>query len=160
MKKFLLIAVFTIFSLSCGYKVKTYPHYTFFLKSFELKDPFLLQFKKEIEWVFKDKMFETGLKETKNGNSDFIVSIAVEHYKTFTVQSGSDNRQTAKEMRYRLECLIKFKDKLYDFKDTIKLYPKFPVKSDYFVDERKELGKDLAEQIALRVNSWITKITL
>ncbi len=158
MKKFLLIAVFTIFSLSCGYKVKTYPHYTFYLKSFEFKDPFLLQFKKDIEWFIKDKLFETGFLKTKNESSDFIVSIVVEHYKTFTVQSGSDNRQTAKEMVFKVKCLIKFKNKPYKFKDTIKLYPKFPVKSEYFVDERKELAIDLAEQIALRVNAWITKI--
>lgn len=159
MKKFLLIAVFTIFSFSCGYKVKTYPHYTFFLKTFEFKDPFLLQFKKEIEWGIKDKLFETGLRETEEGKSNYIFSIKIEHFKTYTIQSGSDNRQTAKELRYRLECSIQFKGKSYYFKDIIKLYPKFPVKSQYFIDKRKELAKELAEQIAIRVNSWITKIT-
>lgn len=159
MKRFVLIAVFTILSLSCGYRVQTYPHYTFFLKSFTLKDPFLLEFKKDIEWNIKDKLFERGFRETGDLEGDFVISITVEHYKTFTVQSGKDNRQTAEELRYRLSSVIKYKGKCYRFKDTVKLYRKFPVDSQSFVDSRNKTASVLAEQIALRINAWLTKLT-
>ncbi|BBB33096.1 hypothetical protein TTHT_1608 [Thermotomaculum hydrothermale] len=158
MKKLLIIFVLTILFISCGYKVNTYPQHTFILKAFNFNDPLLLQFKKDIEWKIKDNLYLSGYTESKDANPDFQVYLNVNNFKSFTVQSGSDNRQTAKELRYKVECTFIRNGKTFVFKDTIKLYQKFPVKSKYFVDKRKELAGQLAEEIALRVNSWITKI--
>ena len=160
MRKLVLLIVLTIFTLSCGYKVKTYPHYTFFVGAFDFRDPMLLEFKKEIEWIVKDGLYSLGFEDGSMENSDLVILLKVEHFKTITVQSGSDNRQTAKELRYRLNCTFKHNGKIYKFKDNIKLYQKFPVNSENFVDARKELATQLGEEIALRVNSWVTKVIL
>ncbi len=160
MKRLFFLIVFTIFSISCGYKVKTYPQLAFSLKSFDFKDPFLLEFKKDIEWRLKDKLYSSGFFESHSSNPELLIFIEVAHNKTFTVQSGSDNRQTARELNYVLKCSIVYKGRTNSFKDRIKIYEKFPVQSEYFLDKRKELAKQLGDEIALRLNSWITKIIL
>ncbi len=155
---FVFLVIISMFS--CGYKARMYPQESFCLKSFQLKDPFLLEFKKEIEWGVEKKLTLRGFYKSQSPDSDIVISLTLTCVKTITVQSGSDNRQTAKQFKYLLECDIWHKGKKHHFSSPIFLYQKFPVKQEFMVDRRSEIVEQLIDQISLKVNSWITKITL
>ncbi len=156
MKRIFLLFVFTIFLFSCGYKVKTFADKSFAIKSFKFHDSFLFEFKKDIEWSIEESLQDAGF--VKSSEPDFEIFVSLENIKSRTIQSGQDNRQTAKEIVYLLKAEIRKGENSKTFSDKIKVYQKFPVSSEYFVDKRKEIAKDLSNQIALRMEAWLSSL--
>ncbi len=159
MRKAALFLVFTILFAGCGYKVKKVSAYPVSFKTFSLKDPFLLRFKDEIFKNVREKVFQTGFAESDKPSSNTLqIFLYVENVRERTVQSGSDNRTTVSELFYNLKLKVKKGKKEYNFSDTVKVYDKFPVESDNFVDRRKEIAQNLSDQISLKVNAWLLSI--
>ncbi len=155
--RFFLLFVFTIFILSCGYKVRSEGSLVFNLTEFRLNDPLFIEYRKDMEWNIVENLKNEGLIVDEEKGCPLIIEI--KRIRERTIQSGSDNRQTAKELSFLIKSRFTLKGKAVYFKSVVKIYKKFPVDSTFFIDERKELAEELAQKVSLKVGAWLLNQT-
>jgi len=154
MKKLLLLLL--VFTISCGYKVASNSPCKVFVSGIDNRTTlagFDIYLQESIDkYIYS---YLGGRAKTKE-EACYSVFIKVSANRAKVTQSGTDNRATVESRAITLTATIKKDGKEKTYTENFTVLNKYPTTSELFVDDTKQMLKEVSDKIGYKVISWIT----
>jgi hypothetical protein len=154
MKKLLLL--FFVFTIACGYKtVENSPCkvYVYGIDNRTTLAGFDIFLNDSLDkYIFS---YLGGKAKTKE-EACYTVLLTITTNRAKVTQSGADNRATVESRIITLKADITKNGKTKSYTENFTVLNKYPVSSELFIDDTKDMLKNVSDKIGYKVISWIT----